>query len=74
MLDIQKTTGPAPVDDLIEGVRLRRTLVGVKRDIFSREVMRRGVSSCLLANILVGWAAVLDGLRSRGGGGGGGIR
>lgn len=73
MLDVEEAAGAAPVNDLVEGVRLRTVRIGVERDVFGGEalvVVGGALAAGLLADVLIGWPSVLDGgLRRRGVGG-----
>ena len=69
MLDVEEAAGAAPVDDLVEGVGfVGGGGVGVEGDVPGGEplvVVGGAVAAGLLADVLVGGAAVLDGLQRR---------
>ena len=78
MLNVKQSAGTAPVDDLVERVRLGGVGSSVKRNVFCGEgVLGSGtVAASLVADVLIGKASVLLGRRGvvvRGTSGRGGI-
>lgn len=65
MLDVEEGAGAGPVDDLVEGVGFGRDGV-VEGDVAGREVVRVGVASGLVADVLGAVGGAGDGAEARG--------
>lgn len=63
MLNVEQTAGTAPVNDLVERVRLGGVRPGVERNVFGGEgVLGSGtVAASLVTDVLIGKASVLLG-------------
>ena len=78
MLNVKQSAGTAPVDNLVERVRLGGVRSGVERNVFGGEGVLGGgtVATSLIADVLIGKASVLlerRGVVVRGTSGRGGI-